>query len=180
MRVCIDILKQHPGESLVFFVEKRAVRLAILKDAPVEIRHVEDVGESMRNALKDLKKFIMHKGWFLLENIYRIIISRYACRMQRHVKPQTTSILIHTWIDQRSFDSEGRYHESYFGDLPDYLRKSGEKVAIIPYIATTIPYGKPWMLWQNPNTCFWCPTHSFQFLMFLIFFSPLWQTRPQA
>ncbi len=49
-------------------------------------------------------------------------------------------VLIHTWIDQRSFDDNGEYHESYFGNLAQHLRNKRENVIIVPYILHTVSY----------------------------------------
>lgn len=141
IKVCMDILKKYPNESFVFFVEKRAVRWAMLKNMPIgDFRYIESVGGSIREALKNLKEFIMYKGWFLLNNIYRIAISKYAYRMQRRVKSHEPIVLVHTFADQLSFDGKGIYHERYFGTLPNHLKKNGKKVVIVPYILSTAPY----------------------------------------
>lgn len=143
IKVCADILKKYPNESLVFLVEKRAVRRAILKNLSTgNLKPIESWGESAHEALKDLKEFIMYKGWFLLNNIYRIAVSRYAYRMQKRVKSRKHLVLIHTIIDRRSFDETGSYHESYFGGLPDHMKKSGKNVVIVPYVWGTVQYQK--------------------------------------
>jgi len=143
IKVSMDILKKYSNESLVFLVEKRAVRRALLKNLPASnLKHTESREESIREALKDLKEFIMYKGWFLLNNIYRIAISKYAYRMQKRTKSRKPLVLIHTIIDRRSFDEKGSYHESYFGRLPDHLKKSGKNVIVVPYVWGTVPYQK--------------------------------------
>jgi len=143
IKVCADILKKYPNESLVFLVEKRAVRRAILKNLSTSnLKHIESEGESIREALNDLKEFIMYKGWFLLNNIYRIAISKYAYCMQKRAKLRKPLVLIHTIIDRRSFDEKGSYHESYFGRLPDHLKKSGKNVIVVPHVWGTVPYQK--------------------------------------
>ena len=141
VKICADILKKYPDEPIVFFIEEKAMRQTILENMPTDnFEHLKDTRESVRGALKDLKEFILYKGWFLLSNIYRIAIAKYAYRMQRRVGSRGPSSLIHTWVDRRSFDQRGAYRESYFGELPNYLKKSGENVILGPRILSTVPY----------------------------------------
>jgi surface carbohydrate biosynthesis protein (TIGR04326 family) len=143
LKICTDILKKYPDEPIVFFVQEKAVRQAILENMPIDnLEHIKDTRESIRGTLKDLKDFILYKGWFLLSNIYRIAIAKYVYRMQKRVGSQRPSTLIHTWVDWRSFDQKGAYRESYFGELPNYLEKSDENVIIVPHVLGTVPYRK--------------------------------------
>lgn len=141
IRICTEILKKYPEESFVFFVEKGAVRRALLKNIPAgNLEHIADVGGSIREALKDLKELILHKGWFSLSSIYRIAVAKYAYRMQRRVGSQRSPVLIHTWADKRSFDERGAYRDSYFGKLPEHLKRDSKNVVIVPHILSTVPY----------------------------------------
>jgi hypothetical protein len=143
VKICADILKKDSDEPIVFFVEEKAVRQAILENMPTgNFEHLKDTGEYVRGALKDLKEFILYKGWFLLSSIYRIAIAKYAYRMQGRARSQEPFTLIHTWVDRRSFDQDGVYRESYFGELPNYLKKSGKNVVIVPHVLSTTPYLK--------------------------------------
>ena len=175
IKLSMDILKKYSNESLVFLVEKRAARRSILKNlSTCNLKHVESEGESIREALKDLKEFIMYKGWFLLNNIYRIAISKYAYRMQKRVKSRTPLVLIHTIIDRRSFDEKGSYHESYFGGLPDHLKKSGKNVIVVPYVWGTVPYQKTIDRMAKSENVFLVP-HAFLSVrdIFCVFFTTL-------
>lgn len=141
IKTCVDILKKYPDESFVLFVEKRAVRRALLKNIAVgNLEHTGDAGGSIREDLKDLKELILYTGWFLLSSIYRIAIAKYAYRMQRRVGPQRSPVLIYTWADKRSFDEKGAYRENYFGKLPEYLKRDGKNVIIVPRILSAVPY----------------------------------------
>jgi surface carbohydrate biosynthesis protein (TIGR04326 family) len=141
VKICAEILKKYPDEPIVFFAENEAVRQAILENMPIDnFEHIKDTRESVCRALKDLKDFILYKGWFLLSSIYRMVIAKYAYRMQERVGSQGPSTLIHTWVDRRSFNKKGAYRESYFGELLDYLKKSGRDIVIIPHVLGTVPY----------------------------------------
>jgi hypothetical protein len=143
IKIFQDILLKYSKDPIVFFVEKKAVRHAILKNVPIDnFEVIEDFEESTREAIKNLKEFISYKGWFLLSNIYRVSIARHFYRKQKGVGPRKPSVLIHTWVDERSFDDKGSYRENYFGNLPDYLRKSGKNVVIVPHLLSTGPYRK--------------------------------------
>jgi surface carbohydrate biosynthesis protein (TIGR04326 family) len=144
IKTCADILKKYPDEFFIFFVEKTAVKRAILKNIQVDgLEHVESAGESIHGALKSLKELLFYKVGFLLRNIHRIAISRYRYRMQKRIKSQEPLVLIHTWIDRRSFDENGLYRDVYLGEVPSYLKKNGKNVAIVPYyILNTVSYQK--------------------------------------
>jgi surface carbohydrate biosynthesis protein (TIGR04326 family) len=49
-------------------------------------------------------------------------------------------ILLFTWVDNRSFTSDGRYRDPHFGPLPHELKKRGYEVIFVPRILYTIPY----------------------------------------
>ncbi|MBA7696916.1 hypothetical protein ES703_105570 [subsurface metagenome] len=49
-------------------------------------------------------------------------------------------VLLHNWVDPRSFKAGGKYHDSYFGELTRYLRNKEERVIIVPYILSTVSY----------------------------------------
>jgi len=141
IKTCTDILKKYPDESFVVFVEKRAVRQSLLKN--IEDRNLEHRGEfmeSFRGAFRNLRHFILYKGWFLLSSVYRTVTAKYAYRMQKRFIPQRSLVMIHTWVDKRSFDEKGAYRESYFGKLPEYLKKHSKNVVIVPHILGTVPY----------------------------------------
>jgi len=143
IKTCTDILKKYPDWSFAFFVENGAVRRALLKNILVgNLEHIEDLGRSIREPLKDLKELVLYKGWFLLSSIYRTAIAKYAYRMQRRVKLQRSPVLIHTWLDNRSFDEKGAYREIYFGKLPEHLRSEGKNVIIVPHVLSTVQYRK--------------------------------------
>lgn len=39
--------------------------------------------------------------------------------------------LLATWVDDRSFDADGRYRDPHFGPLPEMLRERGERVGLL-------------------------------------------------
>jgi hypothetical protein len=143
IKTCVDILRIYPDCSFVFFVKNRTVRRALFKNLRVDnLEHIEDLGRSICDALKDLKEFVLYKAWFLLSSIYRTIIAKYACQMQKRIDPHKSYVVIHTWIDNRSFDEKWAYREIYFGKLPEYLKSNGKNVIIVPHVLSTVQYRK--------------------------------------
>jgi len=142
IRVCKEILEKYPQDHLVFFVEKRAIRQALLKNMPfTEFENMRDIGESISEGLEDIKKLVLYKGWFLLSSVYCIFMAKYVYRMRKRVETQKQPLtLIFTWVDRRSFDKEGVYRETYFGKLPDYLKTKGKNVAFVSHVLGTAPY----------------------------------------
>lgn len=173
IKVCIDILKEYPDEPLVLFVEKEAVGRSVIKNLPVG-KLVKSFRELAHGALKDFKEFVLYRGWFLLNNLHRIVISKHVYNMQKRIKSREPLTLIHTFVDRRSFDEKGAYHESYFGKLPYYQRKSGKNIAIIPYIWGTVPYRKTIDNMAKSEQVFLVP-HAFISVLdiFRVFFSTL-------
>jgi len=142
IRICMYILKKYPDKSFVFFIEKGTIRRALLKNMPVtEFENMRDTRESISEGLEDLKKLVLHKGWFLLSSIYYIFMAKYVYRMRKRVETQKQPLtLIFTWVDRRSFDKEGVYRETYFGKLPDYLKTNGKNVAFVSHVLGTASY----------------------------------------
>lgn len=175
LKTCIDIMKKYLDESLVFFVGEKAVRQAILKNEPTDdLERVENWGVSIHEALEDLKKFIIYKGWFLLSNVYRIAISKYGYQIQKRVKSREPLVLIHTWVGRHSFDEKGIYHDNLFGKLPEHLKKSGGNVAIIPSVLTIAPYRETINKMTKAENLFLVP-HAFLSVLdiFNVFFTTL-------
>ena len=48
--------------------------------------------------------------------------------------------LLFTWIDERSFDAEGRYRDPHLGPLPQLLRERGLEVALVARVLHTLPF----------------------------------------
>jgi hypothetical protein len=49
-------------------------------------------------------------------------------------------VLLHSWIDSRSFSSDGSYQSISFGDLHDYIARRGLPYAIVPNILRALPF----------------------------------------
>jgi hypothetical protein len=159
-RVCIDLAGERQEIPLIFFVEKRAVRQSILKNLPQAPRNMESIWEPAAGIMDDIWGLFVHKAWFLFYNIYRIIISKYVYGIQKKIRAGAPLVLVHTFIDQRSFGENSAYHESYFGKLAPYLEKNGQRVAMLPQIWRTVPYQKTMRDMKNSEYAFLVP-HAF-------------------
>jgi len=176
IKTCMDILKKYPDEFFAFFVEKTAVKWAILKNIRADgLEHVESAGESVHGALKSLKELIFYKGGFLLNNVYRIAISKYRYRMQKRIKSREPLVLTCTWIDQRSFDEKRSYHDTYLGEVQSRLKKNGRNVVIAPFfVLSTVSYWRTVSNMAKSKQVFLVP-HAFLSItdVFSAFFSTL-------
>lgn len=146
-RLCQTLLNSSNEETLVFLGENKALRKSLVKNVSAhhkcEIHHLEPVTHNILGALSNALGIVIYKGYFVLSGIYRLLLAKYYGLNQvpdGKLKEGKGLVLLHTWIDQRSFDANGEYHESYFGNLAHHLRNKGEKVIIVPYILHTVSY----------------------------------------
>lgn len=51
-------------------------------------------------------------------------------------------VLLHGWVDGRSFDGRGRYRNVNLGELGSYLERHGRSCRLVPLILPTVPYGQ--------------------------------------
>jgi len=132
VKIAKKIRESYPRDKLVFFVEKEAVRKSLHKNMNDAVFQNYFFEKSLER-IKDMKTFIIYKMWFLLSNIYYIILTKYIYRIghTNEAKPLT---LIYTFINNGSFDENGNYIETIFGSFPDYAIKTGKKISLIPQI----------------------------------------------
>ncbi len=137
-----EINDKCQNENLIILIENKAVRKTIMKNTIAEnVELIENPIESSLEFLKDIRGFLFHKCGFLAYNIYRILVSKYIYKMHKRINKNEPLLLVHTFVDRRSFDKEGRYTDSYFGNLVEYL-KTRKNVVIVPQIWRVMPYKK--------------------------------------
>ncbi len=147
VRLCQTILHSSSQGPLLFFAENKALRKAIVKNIPDSFNWQVQIVESRVDAICQSLKFMLHlivnKGFFVVNGISRLLLARYNgfTRIPEGERRDGKGlVLIHTWVDQRSFDASGEYRESYFGELARHLRGKGKSVVIVPYILGTVSY----------------------------------------
>ncbi len=137
LKLALDIVKKYAYEPIVLFVDDYSLQDAIYENLGVPRRQrVYRFIERLRN----YRKKIIEKAWFILKNTYRMILSSYAYPMRQKIKLTRPLTLIHSWVDIRSFKGK-KYNDSYFKDLPDYLAKKKIPFAIVPSVMS-VPYKK--------------------------------------
>lgn len=123
-------------ENLILFVEKDCVRKTISLN--IDSQEVPFFGDSysekLLNSLNNIKIFVIYNLWFLFKNIYPILVNKIY-GMPKKAKSAGSSInLIFSPVNPNSFDSQGNYRESFFGELQGHLEKYGKDTALLPFI----------------------------------------------
>lgn len=150
LKICTDIVKSH--DNIVFFIDDIIVRQAAHKN----ISDSKLIGYNLffQCKLNFLASSLMERLVFIIRNIYKIIISKhfYSYKIPNH-----KIVLLHTWVDNRSFGDDGEYNDAYFGSLDGYISKSGRHVVIFPYILHTVSYLKTLLKINKCNEKFIMP-----------------------
>lgn len=154
IKVSLSLIESHRQNNLVFFVESRNLRLALMSNIPERgekhVYHIEPALSNIRESMKDGIEFIIKSSWFLLNNVYRVFLTKHIYRLNgsNALKLDESGngfgkdlFLIHTWVDHRSFNEDGTFRDAYFGKLKDVMKSKGKNVVIVPYVLHTVPYG---------------------------------------
>jgi len=140
---------QH--NDFVFFVENKMLRKSLAKNiSDTKDYSVKEIEIPFLNILSNVfewVKMILTKIWFVVESTSRILLSKYFYKFNRLSRPyeqqneNSVMTLIYTWVDDRSFDSNGNFHDSYFGELASYLKKNRKEITIVPAVLNPVsPY----------------------------------------
>ena len=147
IRLCQNLLNSSNQEAIVFLGENKALRKCLVRNVSssdkIKVIHLESPLHNIRETLRNILGIALYKGYFVLNSIYRLLLAKYYrlnLLPRQKLREGKGVVLIHTWIDQRSFDTNGGYREVFFGDLAHHLRNKGESVLIVPYILRTISY----------------------------------------
>lgn len=169
--VALDLIVSRSGsDPLLLLAENTALRtwladrVGALGIAPV-IR-IEPAMCRTRAVARRVGAFLAHKGWFLANGLYRIAVAKIIrpSRLKPGMPGQTGSadgwVLLHTWVDGRSFPSDGQYASINFGRLADVLRAKGEKVAVVPYVLPGFSFARAMSLMRSARDQFLVPFES--------------------
>lgn len=69
----------------------------------------------------------------------RRVLARLGAERVEEFSGEDT-VLLFTWVDERSFDERGGYRDPHFGDLPGLLAKRGLRVAYVPRVISGTPF----------------------------------------
>jgi surface carbohydrate biosynthesis protein (TIGR04326 family) len=147
IRLCQNLLESSGLEAIVLIGENKALRKCLSQNLSRsnkgKVIQLESLTYTIINELRNVLGIALYKGYFILNSIYRLLLARYY-RLNRIPRDKLRAgkglVLIHTWVDQRSFDANGKYQETFFGDLAHHLGNKGKNVIIVPYILRTVPY----------------------------------------
>lgn len=152
VKVAISLLESHKQDDLILFVENRALRSSLVKNISeilgCEVVHLEPKFSHVLESLTDNMEFIIKHGWFVINNIYRIVLTQHIYHLNKtdlfceKGNSNNDLILLHTWIDHRSFSQDNTFHDVYFGKLSNYMTKQMKNMAVVPYILHTVSYKK--------------------------------------
>jgi len=147
LKLCQTLLHSNDSQALLFLVENRALRECLVENLSnsqeYEIHHLGSLSHRVTEALNYGFKVVASRGYFIVNNVYRLLLARYYKLNQipnGEMAEGKGLVLLHPQIDRRSFDATGEYHELDFGELAHYLRNKGARVIIVPYILDTAPY----------------------------------------
>lgn len=151
-KVALSLLESCRQENLILFVEDKALRSCLVKNTSeipgCNVICFEPKSSNILEFLTDSTEFIVKHGWFVLNNIYRIILIKHIYHLDTiddfHANGNSENdlTLIHTWVDQRCFAEDNSFQDAYFGTLASYLTEKGKNVVIVPFILHTVPYTK--------------------------------------
>jgi hypothetical protein len=145
-RLVLEYLKKsEEPQNFVFFIEDRALRRSLLKNISYKVELIESDISRIKEDFKEIIWMLLMKGWFIANTIYRVLISKYIFKEEKIFNTDVGSlnkpfILIHTWIDSRSFGSDRKFRDSYFGDLVNHLSTRDKNVGVVPSVLGTISY----------------------------------------
>ena len=132
------IKSKDAKNCFVFLVENEALRNCLLSnslDSLYKIKRIEPLFHGLLQNLKDLYKVILGKGLFVITHFRLILLSRYKYKLNQlpNLKPSKDTVLIQTWLTKNSFKEDSKYHDIYFGVLPQYLKSNGKNVVVVPF-----------------------------------------------
>jgi len=126
--VGLEIAKERPGK-IVFFVENGRMAACFAKNLGSDAKNGWRIGAAGRLARNG--KRLLNKTLFLAAQTGLMLLSRYRYRLQRPA-PKDPGVLIHTFINRKSFDEQNKFHESYYGTLPTRIESRGTEVYFVP------------------------------------------------
>lgn len=84
--------------------------------------------------------------WFVFHHCGRLVVARLFGARKRSVwtgdadLSRRRLVVLHGWVDERSFDRSGRYHSTTLGRLDSYLEGRGWGCCLLPMIPWDAPY----------------------------------------
>jgi len=137
------------GKGLVLVVESQGVRSALAHYLRAHSLEFVEARESrLYQSLvlgREWVEMLARRLWGIGRTLYRMFVAR-VLRIPIGILNETSSsstrswILLHSWVDTRSFEPSGQYRDVYFGPLREELQRLGFPVAIVAAILPRAPY----------------------------------------
>jgi hypothetical protein len=139
-----ELVKKYGHENLIIFVDDNTLRKTMYQNPAIEVTIKSYLKESkleqIKKSMVGLKDIVLKKGYFVGNNIYKMILAKWIYRMQNTIDKKIQYDVLHTFATKRSFDLQNKkFNENFYGGLIDYAKKSGRNYAIFPSIWGT-PY----------------------------------------
>jgi len=168
VKVALSLLESYKQENLILFVENRALRLSLVKNISetfgCDVAHLEPKFSHVLESLTNRMEFTIKHTWFVINNIYRIVLTQHIYHLNKtdlfceKGNSNNDLILLHTWIDHRSFSQNNSFKDAYFGKLSNYIAEKQKNIILIPYILHTVSYKKTIKKLINCNEQFLIPS----------------------
>lgn len=150
--VAAHLCRQEGGSgTLVLVVESPEVRSAITGHARENGIPLAEAREARANPVVsvvcDWSEMFARKVWGIGRQVYRMAVAR-ALGFSADVCNGAGGagvgpwVLLHNWVDARSFGDNGRYHDIFFGPLREELQQRGVPVAIVASVLHKASYAR--------------------------------------
>jgi len=122
---------------LAEFLISQGVPVMVAKDPPATV-----VSERFATILS----WFIRRIWFILHHGFRLIIARLlggrlsVAGKGAQPDPRQGMVLLHGWVDERSFDATGRFRNINLGNLVQYLEDRGWSCRLVPMILPDVSY----------------------------------------
>lgn len=130
-KLCENLLTEN--ERILLIVENDSVRELVEKG-----HSKKRISRRVKIAISETALFIKKRASFIVKYLFRYFVSHFL----RKKKPLGKRVWIHSFLNPKSIDSEGKYHDAYFGDLKKFIKKKGEDVTILAQIPNIRDYFK--------------------------------------
>lgn len=148
--VAAELCRRHGDTgTLLLVVEDAGVRSAVaahLRERGARFRDVREPGAScLAAAARDWAEMLARRVYGIGRHIARMITARLlgfsaGIANGTSIGAARPWVLLYNWVDDRSFDTGGRYRDVYFDRLREELQKRGLPVAVVATVLSRSPY----------------------------------------
>jgi len=132
----IKKIQTKQKENIMVIEPPRAVLKSLKKYCfknSVEVKILSSNYHNFLEILKNASKYIKDTGFFIYSTWKKIYLSNKYLKKKFNEKVQQNDkyYVLKTWFYSRSINEDYKYHDSFFGVLPEYLVKKGKKLLIL-------------------------------------------------